>query len=227
MAWSWLISRALRVAGEAGDPCGVANAAFVAGGTLVHNGHPNDALKLFQLGQFHLRGFQPGRTTPATQRAEDFRLPTLTTWLNLNSATAYAVMNGPDEATRYLAEARDGWEPRDAFERASMDRVTAGIQLDLGQLDAAEQYAASAVRTYSDNHRKDRTTAELLLAEVHIRAGEPQGLTLARHAIDEVSTLHSVAVRRQRLIPLATALETRPDTRELARTARQITETRI
>jgi len=32
--------RALRVAGEAGDPYGVANAAFVAGGTLVRAGHP-------------------------------------------------------------------------------------------------------------------------------------------------------------------------------------------
>jgi transcriptional regulator with XRE-family HTH domain len=221
--------RALRVASEAGDPYGVANAAFVAGGTLVRNGHPNDALKLFQLGQFHLRGFQPGKTTPATPRAEDFPLPTLTAWLNLNSATAYAVMNGPHQATRYLAKAHEGWEPRDAFERASLDRVTAGIQLDLGQLDIAEQFATSAVRTYSDNHRKDRTTAELLLAEVHIRAGEPQGLTLARHAIDEVSTLHSVAVRRQRLVALAAALEARPstDTRELARTARQIAETRI
>ncbi|MGH3687812.1 MAG: hypothetical protein ACRDRU_02035 [Pseudonocardiaceae bacterium] len=60
-----------------------------------------------------------------------------------------------------------------------------------------------------------------ILAEVHIRAGEPRGLALASQAIEEVNTLHSVAVRRQRLIPLATALEARPgtDTQELARTA--------
>jgi hypothetical protein len=56
-----------------------------------------------------------------------------------------------------------------------MDRATAGIQLDLGKLDAAEHYAASAVRTYGEGHRKDRTTAELLLAEVHARAGNPRG----------------------------------------------------
>ncbi len=69
------------------------------------------------------------------------------------------------------------------------------------------------------------------LAEVHVRAGEPQSLTLtlAHHAIAGVSALQSVAARRERLIPLATALETRPstDTRELARLARQVATTRI
>lgn len=71
--------------------------------------------------------------------------------------------------------------------------------------------------------------AELLLAEVHVRAGEPQGLILARHAIVGVSTSQSVNARRQRLIPLATALEARlaTDTRELARIARQIATTQL
>jgi hypothetical protein len=110
-----------------------------------------------------------------------------------------------------------------------MDRATAGIQLDLGQLDTAEQSAASALRNYEESHRRGRTLAELLLAEVHIRAGEPQGLTLAHQAIEKMKTLQSVAARRERLIPLATALEARPgtDTQELARTARQIATTRI
>jgi hypothetical protein len=103
------------------------------------------------------------------------------------------------------------------------------IQLHLGQLDVAERFATSAVRNYGQSHRVGHTMAELLLAEIHIRAGEPQGLTLARHAINEVSTLHSIATRRQRLLPLATALEARPgsDTRELARIARQVATTRI
>ncbi|MBV9029293.1 MAG: hypothetical protein JO364_03075, partial [Pseudonocardiales bacterium] len=45
----------------------------------------------------------------------------------------------------------------------------------------------------------------------------------------EVRTLQSLAVRRELLIPLATALETRPgtDARELARTARKIATTPI
>jgi transcriptional regulator with XRE-family HTH domain len=217
-------TRALRLAHQAGDTYALTNAAWQAGATLVRDGHPNDALKLFQLGWFSAT-----KSTRATPRADDPRLPTITAFLNLNSATAYALMGGPDQATRHLAEAHDGWEPRNAYERAGMDRATAAIHLDLGQLDTAEPLATSALRTYGESHRKDRTMAELLLAEVHIRAGEPQGLTLAHHAIDGVSTLHSVAARRQRLLPLATALEARPstDTRELARVARQVAATRI
>jgi hypothetical protein len=71
--------------------------------------------------------------------------------------------------------------------------------------------------------------AELVLAEVHIRAGEPHGLTLAHEAIAKVKTLQSLAVRRELLGPLATALEARPGTeaQELARTARQVATTRI
>jgi transcriptional regulator with XRE-family HTH domain len=202
-------------------------ATTVAGLTLVRR-HPNDALKLFQLGQLHLGSFRPRKSTLATPRADDSWIPTVTARLGRGCAKAYAVMGGPDEAIRCLAEARDGWAPRDAFERAGADFVTAGVQLDLGRFDAAEQLAASAVRTYGEHHRRDRTQAELLLAEVHVRAGEPCGLTLAREAIEKVP-LQSVAARRQRLVPLATALGARPgsDTRELARRARQIATTRI
>ncbi len=164
-----------------------------------------------------------------TRWADDPRIPTLTAWLTLNSATAYALMDLPDQAKRCLAEAREGWAPRDAFERAAMDRATAGIQLDLGQLDIAEQFAASAVRTYGEGHRRGRTMAELALAEVYVRAGEPRGLVLARQAIEAVSSLQSVAVRRERLVPLVTALEARPgsDAKEIARMARQVAATRV
>ncbi len=223
-------TRALRLAHKAGDTFGIANAAWNAGTTLVRSGHPNDALKCFQLGQFSLRGFQPGKATSATLRADDPRIPTLTAFLNLNSATAYALLDLPDQAKRCLAAAREGWAPRDAFERGAMDRATSEIQLDLGQLDTAEQFAASAVRTYGDTHlRRGRTRAELALAEVYVRAGEPRGLVLARQAIEAVSTLQSVAVRRERLVPLTTALEARPgnDAKEIARMARQVAATRV
>lgn len=53
-------------------------------------------------------GFAPGKSTPATLRADDPRLPTFTARLNLNSATAYAVLSRPVGAKRCLAEARDG-----------------------------------------------------------------------------------------------------------------------
>ncbi len=221
-------TRALWLSDAAGDAYGIANAAWHAGATLV-NGHPNDALKLFQLGQIHLAGGAPGASTPAARRTDDPRLPTLTAGLSLYSATAYALRGRPDQAQRYLTEAHQGWAPQDAFERAGGDLVTAVIQLELGRLEVAEQFAASAVRTFGEGHRRGHTRAELVLAEVHVRAGEPRGLTLAPQAIEAVSTLQSVAVRRERLIPLATALQARPgnDTQALARMARKIAATRI
>ncbi len=217
-----LFTRALRLAGETRDTYGIANAAWHAGVVLTRTGHPNDALKLLQLGRCQLRS-----APPATLRAEDTKLPTLIARVGRTSAGAYARMGGVDEATRCLAEARDGCEPRDTFERADADLGTAVIQRDLGQLDAAEQFATSAARTYSEGHRRGRTITELLLAEIHVRAGEPRGLTMAHDAIEKVSTLQSVAARREWLIPLAIALEARPgtDTQELARTARQIATT--
>ncbi|MGB6165437.1 MAG: hypothetical protein WCF33_15170 [Pseudonocardiaceae bacterium] len=222
-------TRGMELADQAGDTSGIANAALHAGAALVRDGHPNDALKLFTLGKLRLQGFWLCKPTPATPPPDDARLAILTAQLNRQSATAYAVMRGLDQAIRHLTEANDGWEPQHAFERAGANLVNAGIQLDLGQLDTAEQSAASAARTYDEgHHRRGRTEAQLILAEVHVRAGEPQGLILARHAIAEVGALQSVAVRRERLIPLAVALEDRPgtDTRELARTARQIVTTR-
>jgi hypothetical protein len=195
----------------------------------VRNGHPNDALKCLQLGQFVLAGFQPGKAKPAILRADDPRVPILTARLKQNSATAYALMDIPDQAKRCLAEARDGWAPRDAFERAGMDLAAAYIQLDLRRFDTAEQFAASAVRTYGEGHRRGRTLAELTVAEVHVRTGDPSGLMLARQAITAVSTLQSVAARRHRLIPLATALKARPgrDAKELTRIAHQVAATRV
>ncbi|MGH3854613.1 MAG: helix-turn-helix domain-containing protein [Pseudonocardiaceae bacterium] len=187
-------TRALRFADEAGDDYGIVNAAWHAGLVLIRAGHPNDALKLFRLGHFRLGGSPLGKSLSGT---EGSWVQTLTARLNRTSATAYAAMGGIDEVTRYLAEANEGPAPRDAFERAGADLDTARVQRDLGQLDAAEQAATSAVRTYRDgHHRRSHTVAELVLAEVHLRAGEPQGLTLAHQAIGKVRTLQSVAVRR-------------------------------
>jgi len=225
---SGYFTRALRFADDAGDGFGIGNAAWHAGVSLVRSGHPNDALKCFQLGQLSIGGrFQPGKTTPATLRADDPRMPTLTARLNRHSATAYALLGLSDQAKSHLAKANDGWVPRNAFERGGMELATAGVELDLGRFDTAESFAAGAVRNYGDVHGRGRTAAELTLAEVHVRSGEPRGLVLARQALDAASVLQSVAVRRERVQPLAEALAARPgsDARELARMARQVATT--
>jgi tetratricopeptide (TPR) repeat protein len=224
---SGCFTRALVLGDAARDAFSIANAAFHAGMTMVRGGHPDDALKCFQMGQLVLTGFQPGKARPAVLRADDPRVPVLAGRLNRNSATAYALLGRADQVQRYLDNAQDGWAPREAFEQAGADFTTAKIQLDLGRLAAAETFAAKAVRTYGDVHFRGRTGAELALAEVHVRAGEPRGLTLAQQAITAASTLQSVAVRRERLLPLAAALEARPgsDAHQLARTARHIAGT--
>ncbi|MGH3914557.1 MAG: helix-turn-helix domain-containing protein [Pseudonocardiaceae bacterium] len=221
-------TRALQIADEAGDAYGIANAAWHAGTTQLRVGHPGDALKVLQLGECALEAFGPGKSTPATLRTDDPRIPTLDARLNRNSATAYTLLNDSQQARRYLAKAHDGWAPHDEFERAGMDLTIAWIQIDLHQLDTAQRLAASAVRTYGDAHGRSRTMAALTLAELYVRTGEPRGLGLARSAIDAVVPLCSMPAR-QRLLPLAVALETRPgtDAEELARTARQVATTKM
>ena len=221
-------TRALALADEARDAYGIANAAWHAGTTLVRGGHPDDALKCFQMGQFALTGFQPGKARPAMVRADDPRVPVLASRLNRNSASAYVLLGRPDQVQRSLNQAQDGWAPCEAFEQAGADFTTAKVQLELGRLDSAEVFAANAVRTYGDNHFRGRTIAELMLAEVHVRAGEPRGLALAQRAMNAAGILQSVAVRRERLLPLAAALEARPgnDAKQLAHAARHIAATR-
>jgi hypothetical protein len=72
-----------------------------------------------------------------------------------------------------------------------------------------------------------RTTAGVLLAPVHVRAGERDGLQLAHSAITKVTKLSSVRARQQYLTPLAVALEAWPgsDAKQLARMTRQVIAT--
>ncbi len=105
-----------------------------------------------------------------------------------------------------------------------MEWVTALVERDLRRLDTAERLAALSVRHWGSNgNRRDAALPAITLAELHVTAGEPGGLAMAKTAIDTVALLHSVRAR-ERLVPLADALEARrgSDARELARMARQV-----
>ncbi|MCA1674901.1 MAG: hypothetical protein LC799_22830, partial [Actinobacteria bacterium] len=105
-----------------------------------------------------------------------------------------------------------------------LEWVTALVERDLGRLDVAERLAASSVRHWSSNgNRRDGILPAITLAELNVMAGEPRGLAMAKTAIDTVALLRSVRAR-ERLVPLAEALEARrgSDARELARMARQV-----
>jgi hypothetical protein len=205
------------LAGKIRDAFQVSSTLRYAGAIEREHDRPNDALKLYQLGQYKLLD-APG---------DDPRTAVLTAWLAGESALALADMDH-EQAPSALTRARDGWEPPDGFERSGMDELTARVYLNLGHLDIAESYAAGAMRAWGSGERRNGVLANTTLATIHVKAGEPDGARLAKEAIDGVAVLRSVRARQRWLEPLATALEARPgdDYRELARMARQVAATR-
>jgi len=91
------------------------------------------------------------------------------------------------------------------------------------RLDEAEQFAVASVCRWEGGSRVSRTLSSVVLATIHVRAGEPDGLRMAHGSVTGASTLTSVRART-RLVPLATALEARPgsDARQLTQMARQV-----
>jgi hypothetical protein len=106
--------------------------------------------------------------------------------------------------------------------------VAARLKLERGRFDVAEPLAAASVRRWENGtNRRAGTQAGILLATIHVRAGESDGLALAHRAITGAAQLNSIRARQQ-LQPLAAALEARPrnDHRELARQARRVAAVR-
>jgi hypothetical protein len=218
-------TRALELANETKDAYLQTVALSYAGLATVEHGHPNDALKMLQFGHVIAGGIpsddQRKRIGGVSARAA------LRACGQADSATALAALGDPDGADAELAQARELWQPTVADPNGDLDYVAACLALDRGRLDAAEPLAAASARRWESASRRARTQADILLATIHVRAGEPDGLRLAHGAIMGVSKLSSFRARR-RLDPLATALESRPrnDHRELARMARQVATTR-
>jgi ATP/maltotriose-dependent transcriptional regulator MalT len=148
-------------------------------------GAPDDALKLYQLAQMRLLNVSGDH--PWTQASHAL--------LHLVSALAFALLDRPDKARRELLRAADYPEQDDPFERADLDDVRASIELALGRVNAAEQYATRSVRTWSPDDRRDSAIARITLATTHAIAGERDTPRLAGAAIDAVSGLRSARGR--------------------------------
>lgn len=211
-------SAAVQLATEAGDGYRASYALRHAAMMLIDRGQPNNALKLVQLADLHL----------ADAPRDDSRICALRSWLAVESALAQAQLSDTESTARRvrsdLTRARDGYQPLDSHARADMDLVTALVHLHLGALDVAESMASVSVRTFAQGtDRREGILADITLARLHIRTGEPDGPRLAASAISAVAPLRS-GIARAGLAPLAVELETRPrgDLRELAHRARQI-----
>jgi tetratricopeptide (TPR) repeat protein len=215
----------LELATQAGDAYCQTLALNYAGLANMEHGHPDDGLKMLQISQVKSRDIAPD-----DERAfgEGCRAA-LQACARADSATALAQLGYPGAADAALAQARETWQPTPAVPAGDLDGVAAQLEMERGRLDAAQEFATASARLWEQRGgQRGRTVAGVLLATVHVRAGESDGPQLAHEAITGAMKLSSVRTRR-RLQPLAAALDVRPssDHRDLARTARHVATTRV
>jgi transcriptional regulator with XRE-family HTH domain len=214
-------TRGLELATDAGDAYLQASALMWAGLATVEHGHPNDGLKLLQYAQVKAWDIPADEQRPSVFGVN--ARAAVEACARADAATALARLGYPAAADTAVAKAREIWQPTASDASGDLDNVAARLQLDRGRLDAAEPFAAAAVRRWERGSKRARTKAGILLATIHVLTGDSDGLALAHGAITGAAQLSSVRTRQQ-LEPLATALETRPrnDHRELAHLARQV-----
>ncbi|MBV9012192.1 MAG: helix-turn-helix transcriptional regulator [Pseudonocardiales bacterium] len=211
---------ALKLANQAKDAYLQATALIYAGLATRERGHPNTALKMIQIGEVKSwsipRDEQRAVIIGAIGRAAveaDAREET---------AMALADMGDLGGAEREMARARELWLPTRADRYSDGDRPAALLALRRGRLDLAEGLAAASVRRWEGISQVGHAASTIVLATVHVRAGERSGLPAAHSAITAVSRLSSRRLHR-RLEPLADALAAQGgrDAQDLARRARQ------
>jgi len=220
--------RALQLATETGDAYCQAVALNRAGLATVEYGDPNEGLKLLQVGTVTALGIPADEPRPVVVGGSG-RAAVQAIAL-ADSATALSCLDYPEAARAAdtaLAKSRELWQPHPDQPNGDLDRPAACLELDRDRLDTAQPFAAASVRRWEGVSQVGHTHSGVLLATIHVRAGEPDGLRMAHSAVTAAARLTSVRVCR-RLEPLAAALEARPgsDYRELARMARQVAATR-
>jgi len=218
----------LKLATQAGDAYCQALALNGAGLVTVEHGRPNDGLKLLQCGALKARDI-PAEEQRAVVVGESGRAAMQAQAL-ADEATALSRLDYPEAARAAdtaLTKSRELWSPTPADSYGDLDRPAAVLELERGRLDAAEPFAVASLRRWEGGRQVSLTQSAIVLATIHVRAGEPRGLQLAHGAITSAGTLTSVRARR-RLEPLAAALAARrgSDAEQLARMARQVAATR-
>jgi transcriptional regulator with XRE-family HTH domain len=217
---------ALRLATMAGDAYLQATALGGAGLATVEHGHPNDGLKFLQFSV--VKAWDIPRDEQRAVVVGGIGKAAVEACVRADAATAMADLGKMADAEREMATARELWSPTRADPLGDLNRGAARLALRRGRLDVAESFAAVSVSRWEGISRVGHAQSGIVLATVHVRAGEPRGLSLAHNAITAVSKLSSVRARR-RLEPLIAALEARPgtDTKDLARMAWHVSSARV
>ncbi|MDQ4032471.1 MAG: helix-turn-helix domain-containing protein, partial [Actinomycetota bacterium] len=168
-------ARALELGTEVGDAYCQALALTNAGLASVEAGHPNDGLKMLQLGELKARDIPPDEQR-AVVVGEGGRAA-VEAQARAHSATALADLGCWDAADTALAQARELWQPTRADTYGDLDRPAACLEIERGCLDAAEPFAVASVRRWENgSSQRGRTHSGVVLATIHVRAGEPDGL---------------------------------------------------
>ena len=219
--------RALKLGTDADDAYCQATALNWAGLATVEHGHPNDGLKMLQCGGVTARHIGSDLDLATVVIGERSRVA-LQACAQADSATALSRLDEPEKANTALARSRELWTPTHADPGGDLDRPAACLELERGRLDVAEPFAMASMRRWEGVGQVGRIGSAVVLAMIHVRAGEPRGLQLAHSAIAAAAQLTSVRVRR-RLEPSAAVLEARSgsDAAQLARMARQVAATRV
>jgi len=216
---------ALVLAAEAGDTYLQVEAMIQSGMAIREFGRPDDGLKMVQLGWLKAR-YIPEDEQRAVVVGSVGRAA-VQACAREEIANALADLEDLDGAEKEMAQARELWSATHSDLYGDLDRPAARLALRQGRLDVAESLAAASVRRWEGVNQRGHAHSSIVVATVHVHAGEPSGLPLAHGAITATNRLSSVRVRRK-LTPLAAALETRPgrDARDLARMARQTVSAR-
>jgi transcriptional regulator with XRE-family HTH domain len=230
--WAWFdagcyhravhhFTTALELAIEAKDAYLQSTALQYAGAATVEHGHPDDGLKMLQFSLVKAwdipsgeqRAVVVGQSGRAAQEA----------CVRASAAIAMADLGKLDAAEVEVAKSRQLWSPTRADRYGDVDRPAALLALRRGRLDAAESLAAASVRRWEGISQISRTYSGVVLATIHVRAGEPGGLSLAHDAITAVTKISSVLVRKSLLL-LTDALAARSgtDAKDLSRMAHQV-----
>ena len=217
---------ALRLANEVGDAYLQATALNSAGLAIREFGYPNDGLKMLQLGL--VKTWDIPRDEQRAVVVGEIGRAAVEACVRADAAIAMADLGDLDAAEREMAKSRELWSPTRADPFGDLDRPAALLALRRGRLDIAESFAAVSVRRWEGISRVGHTQSSIVLATIHVRAGEPDGLPLAHGAVTAVTKISSNRARK-RLEPLTAALEARPgrDAQDLARLIRQVSSARV
>jgi transcriptional regulator with XRE-family HTH domain len=211
-------SRALELATETRDAFLQTVALACAGLTMLEHGHPDDGLKMLQLGQIRSWDIAPDHGMRKIVEASALA----------DASTALAFVGQPQAADIALAKSRELWQPAGTEPWGDPDGAAARLEIERGRFDRAEPFAVASIRRWEGISQLRRTRSVVVLATVHVQTGEPNGLEMAHRAITDVTRLSSVQARSW-LRPLAAALESRPsgDAKELARVTRRMAAMRV